>query len=425
MKRTIILAVISMLLCSTAVAIQGGRQSTRKRKPARKPRSPSALPQKVEPLKEPQTSAQPPKPVKLSAHDLQIIFQELLLLEKQKEIAADPEERKRFAAELKKLFALAHVAEDEGYAQRPEIESRILLKQDLALTSAYRKKNPASKIGDEEIAAYHLAHPTGFDDFLQANSPVLGAQGSQRDEIKKQWAELKVISQKAREQGLDRDDVTRLQMLVDRSQTLAAAYISELQKDAEKLVTAAEVNKYYLDHPADFEEIRVRHILIRMVTEQEAAYANDAEDSKDGKHHPPQTLTREDARKKSQLLLDRVRKGEDFAKLAKENSEDPGSKDNGGEYDFFGRGVMVVPFEEAAFALKPGEVSGLVETQFGFHIIKLEARRTAPPPAGNPKVLKKITEVLKQEKLEALIDEIADKSPVVVPEVFDTTPKTT
>ena len=70
-----------------------------------------------------------------------------------------------------------------------------------------------------------------------------------------------------------------------------------------------------------------------------------------------------------------MRAGEDFAKLAGEFSEDPGSRAQGGDLGWFGRGMMVKPFEDAAFALKPGEVSGIVESQFGFHIIKLEERR--------------------------------------------------
>ena len=114
---------------------------------------------------------------------------------------------------------------------------------------------------------------------------------------------------------------------------------------------------------------------------------------------------------------------EDFAKLARENSDDNGSKDKGGEYDFFGHGRMVPEFEKAAFALKPGEISDLVETEFGFHIIKLEERRSAVAPSSDEKVKQQIIDKLKQEKLEARIAEIADKSGVVVPEDFNTTPK--
>ena len=68
-------------------------------------------------------------------------------------------------------------------------------------------------------------------------------------------------------------------------------------------------------------------------------------------------------------LLERLKKGESFAKLAEQYSID-GSRRRGGDLGFFGRGVMVKPFEDAAFALQKGEISGLVKTQFGYHIIK-------------------------------------------------------
>jgi peptidyl-prolyl cis-trans isomerase D len=72
-----------------------------------------------------------------------------------------------------------------------------------------------------------------------------------------------------------------------------------------------------------------------------------------------------------------VKDGEDFAKLAKENSDDPGSKEQGGELGWSGREAYVKPFADALFALKPGELSGIVTTQFGYHIIQLEEVRPA------------------------------------------------
>ncbi|MCG6957009.1 MAG: peptidylprolyl isomerase [Gemmatimonadetes bacterium] len=83
----------------------------------------------------------------------------------------------------------------------------------------------------------------------------------------------------------------------------------------------------------------------------------------------------EAAKEKAQGILDRIRAGEDFAKLAKEYSQDPGSAQQGGDLGWFRRGTMVKAFEDVAFGLYDGAVSGLVKTEYGYHIIKLERSR--------------------------------------------------
>jgi peptidyl-prolyl cis-trans isomerase C len=80
-------------------------------------------------------------------------------------------------------------------------------------------------------------------------------------------------------------------------------------------------------------------------------------------------------------LADKIAKGGDFAALAKENSVDAGSKENGGMLGFFGKGQMVPQFEQAAFGLEKGAVSKPVQSQFGWHIIKVEDKRQKPPPS--------------------------------------------
>ncbi|AVX19285.1 peptidyl-prolyl cis-trans isomerase C [Carboxydocella sporoproducens DSM 16521] len=125
-------------------------------------------------------------------------------------------------------------------------------------------------------------------------------------------------------------------------------------------VTDEEIKKYYEENKEQFkqpEQVRARHILIKFDTQQE----------KVGR-------TEEQAKKMAQDLIKELEKGADFAKLAKEKSEDPGSKDNGGEYTF-SRGQMVQEFEDAAFSLKPGSFTKEpVKTQYGYHIIKVEER---------------------------------------------------
>lgn len=124
-------------------------------------------------------------------------------------------------------------------------------------------------------------------------------------------------------------------------------------------VTEEEAKKYYEDHPSDFEEpemVRAAHILI-MTTDPRTGTALSEEQLK-GK------------RKQIEDLLKRARAGEDFEKLAKDYSEDPGSREKGGVYTF-PRGQMVAPFEAAAFSLKTNQISDIVTTSYGYHIIKM------------------------------------------------------
>lgn len=108
------------------------------------------------------------------------------------------------------------------------------------------------------------------------------------------------------------------------------------------------------------------------------------------------------AREKAEKLRKELANGADFAKLAKENSTCPSSQ-QGGDLGYFGKGQMVPPFEQAAFALKPGEMSDVVETQFGYHIIKVtdkKAAETVPFKEARPR----IDEFLKGQKVTAEVN---------------------
>jgi len=121
-----------------------------------------------------------------------------------------------------------------------------------------------------------------------------------------------------------------------------------------------DLRKYYAENASRYtaaEERRARHILVQAAKDAPAD-------------------VRQKAKAKAEALLAEARKNPaGFADLAKKNSDDPGSAPNGGDLDFFGRGAMVKPFEDAAYAMKPGEISNVVETDFGFHIIQLDAVR--------------------------------------------------
>lgn len=117
---------------------------------------------------------------------------------------------------------------------------------------------------------------------------------------------------------------------------------------------------------------------------------------------------KEAIRKKMEEILSLAKSGEDFAELAKTYSEDPGSKDSGGLYENFGRGQMVKPFEEAAFALKPGEVSDVVETKFGYHLIKVIEKKPETTIAFED-IKDRLEQYLKQEKVQKEVSLYAQK----------------
>ena len=139
--------------------------------------------------------------------------------------------------------------------------------------------------------------------------------------------------------------------------------VDYLLLDPQALRTEIEISDdelfdYYEANPEEFtreEQVRARHILLQVGSD------------------------RTDQQAEEQMLAIRARldAGEDFAALATELSDDPGSKAQGGDLGFFGRGEMIGEFEEAAFTAQPGEVVGPVRTNFGFHLIKVEDRREA------------------------------------------------
>ena len=158
------------------------------------------------------------------------------------------------------------------------------------------------------------------------------------------------------------NDVTEEEVRRDmRTNLILKQYFDQIV-DQNPEVTDQDIQTYYDENQDRFgpqPQVHARHILIR--TDPQADDMKKAE-----------------TRKKAADALARVQAGEDFAKVAKEISEDPGSASRGGDLDWFGHGQMVAPFDSAAFALKPGEISGLVKTRFGYHILKSEGNRMSP-----------------------------------------------
>ncbi len=159
-------------------------------------------------------------------------------------------------------------------------------------------------------------------------------------------------------------------------------------------VTIKEAKEFYDTNTDQFENperVKASHILVK--TE-----SDDTEEIKAEK------------RKKIEELLVRVKGGQDFADIASEHSDCPSSK-NGGDLGYFGRGQMVKDFEDAAFALKKGEISGIVETRFGYHIIKLmekEPASTTPFDEISGEIIDYLFNMKKQLEIEKYIQALKD-----------------
>lgn len=160
--------------------------------------------------------------------------------------------------------------------------------------------------------------------------------------------DMKVMAQAARTEGLGDNDMFKRRLAYLEDRTLRRSFFSDV---IEADVTQEKMQTLYDEVIADFEpstEVHARHILV--ATEEEA-----------------------------KTILAEIEAGKSFEDAAAEYSLD-GSKASGGDLGFFGKGMMVPPFEEAAYALKTGETSAPVESQFGWHIIKVEETRESTAP---------------------------------------------
>ena len=155
--------------------------------------------------------------------------------------------------------------------------------------------------------------------------------------------------------------------------------------------TAEEMQDYYRDNRSEFqvqEQVQASHILFKTAGES------------------PESVQK--IRQKAEKVLEEAKAGKDFARLAQRHSED-GSAANGGDLGFFGRGRMVPEFERAAFGLDKGEISNLVTTQFGFHIIKVLEKQVARTQAFE-EVESLIKSSITSEKAESAARDLADKA---------------
>jgi peptidyl-prolyl cis-trans isomerase C len=235
-------------------------------------------------------------------------------------------------------------------------------------------------VGGETITEADLAFAA--EDIGQQLSKI--PQDQIRAVLLAQVIDLRLMAQAGKAAGLENSDTykMRLQYLTERA--LRRAYTNQVVSDQ---VTPEKIQERYNEIVAGMpteDEVHARHILV----------------------------STEDDAKAIKAQLDA---GADFATLAKEKSIEPGAKDSGGDLGYFKAAQMVKPFADAAFAMKVGEISNPVQTQFGWHIIKVEDRRPAAKPTLE-QLSQQIGQQIYIETYQAKFDELLKATTLDIPD---------
>ena len=292
---------------------------------------------------------------------------------------------------ITELFGDAVVAKGEGVeVKRSQLDSAIISIKSAAAARGQPMPPEQVRMLEQQV----LQRLIQIQLLLSMATEADRTNGKQTAEKRLELILKRAGSEEALNRQLKSVGMTREELRTKMAEEAAAEAV--LDRELKVSVTDEEVKKFYDDNPARFEEpekVRASHVLL-------------------GTHDPDtrQPLSDEKKtakRKQAEDVLKRARAGEDFAKLAREYSDDPGSKDKGGEY-IFPRGMMDPAFESAAFSLNTNQVSDIVTTQFGYHIIKLSEKI----PAHKVELAKVSDELkggLKRREIEKLLPDYVEK----------------
>jgi len=230
-----------------------------------------------------------------------------------------------------------------------------LLLMSAAPLRAQDKDPLVAKVNGVEIHQSDLAVAEDEAGQLPPMSP-----DAKKDYLVQFMSDMILVSKAAEAKKLGDGADFKRRLNFNRNKLLMESLLTSTGKEA---LTDAEMHKVYddaLKQMGEEKEVHARHILFRAAAGDEKA-SKEAED-------------------KVKAVIERLKKGEDFAKLAGELTEDPSGKASGGDLGFFGKEQMVPEFADTAFGMENGQISGPVKTQFGWHVIKVEEKRVKPLP---------------------------------------------
>jgi peptidyl-prolyl cis-trans isomerase C len=206
----------------------------------------------------------------------------------------------------------------------------------------------------------HQSDLTMAEEDIGQNLPQGGDQ-AKRDYLVSYLSDMILLAQAAEERRLQDDPDFKRRAALARNKVLMEAL---LQNEGKKSLTDQALHAVYDDavkQMGNEEEVHARHILFRVANPTDEKASKEAED-------------------KVKAVIDRLKKGEDFAKLANELTEDPSGRKDGGDLGYFTKDQMVPEFSAVAFKLDKGGLSDPIKTQFGWHVLKVEDKRKRQPP---------------------------------------------
>ncbi len=373
-----------------------------------------------------------------------------------KRFAEDPEMKKQQLENLRQLLAFASQAQKEGLTNEPNnrqelknIESEVIaVNYDRETHKDAGPMPPFGFITEDQINAFWGQGdqaPQGFWASLK-NKIGLGPQNNELEFqkfLETKVALLKESNPQMKDREISEEEKTQAREIY--------AKIEIYRKEYEDKLAAGEISKEFQDKVALQVKLQQAQYLARLYSDKmaEKVKVSDEDVAKYISEHPE--LDTGAKRTKAQEILDRAKGGEDFAALANEFSEDPGNADpqtkekKGGLYADTPKGRMVPAFEQAALALEPGQVAPeLVETDYGYHIVKLEKKSEGKDPAGQPTETYDVRHIListgfkdpenpmgrempvkayvraklEEEKQKQVIDEMVANNHVEIPEDF-------
>jgi len=238
-----------------------------------------------------------------------------------------------------------------------------------------------------------VVHKSEFEAALKtlpAEYQGMLSQPAGRKQFADDFLRMRLLASEGTKAGLQNDPDVISQLNLMRENLVATAELKKI--DSGIAVSDADVQKAYAANAKEYEQVKARHILIAPKGSAAA--------------QPGKELTDAQAKAKAEDLRKQIVAGANFEELAKKESDDTGSGARGGDLGSFGHGQMVPEFEQAAFGAKVGDVTPVVKTQFGYHIIKVEGHENTPLEQVRPTIEKN----LKQTKLHAALDAMKENA---------------